>query len=418
MAQGNNGLASNLEANLLSLQQELIEGSYRTSEYATFTVYEPKERLIFKLPFKDRIVHWAIMLIVEPIWVPVFTRDTYACIKGRGIHPLLSKLRHDLASDPAGTVYCLKIDVRKFYPTIDHEIMKQVVRRKIKDKRLLMLLDEIIDSTESGVPIGNYLSQFFANLYLAELDHLVKEQMGVRYYYRFADDIVLLSPTKAELHGQLVTINDYLNTTRNLKIKKNFQIFPVSSRGINYVGYITYHTHCLARKENKKKLARQVASLRKQNFTNEEIRIRAASRLGFMVHCDSIHFLKTIDMKTFSEITNVQGNLTGDKYHIDTIIDREIHLKKYEVSQSKYKGECLTIQYEILEQLIGTDKVPMLNEDGSPKTGWVEHITFTGSEALVKQLKGVELTEPVRCMIIKQPIGDKGKFFYKLTDPG
>ena len=112
---------SHLEANLLQLQRELITGTYRTSEYKTFIIYEPKERKIFKLPFRDRVVHWAIMQVIEPIWLSNFTRDTYSCIRGRGIHPLLYKLRRDLKADPEGTRYCLKIDVRKFYPSIDHD---------------------------------------------------------------------------------------------------------------------------------------------------------------------------------------------------------------------------------------------------------------------------------------------------------
>lgn len=410
--------AANLDVNLLQLQTELTGGKYHTSEYSTFTVYEPKERLIYRLPFRDRVIHWAIMLVLEPIWVKVFNRDTYACIKGRGIHPLLKKLRNDLATDAEGTQFCLKIDVRKFYPSIDHDIMKHIIRQKIKDKRLLALLDGIIDSTETGVPIGNYLSQFFANLYLAELDHLVKEDVRVKYYYRFADDIVILAADKPRLHSLLVYINHYLHDRRNLAIKGNYQVFPVESRGVDYVGYVTFHTHCLARKANKKRLCRQVAALRKQGLTNEEIRLKAASRLGFMIHCNSYNLLNTINMKNFSEVAGSQGNLTGDKYHIDRIVGREIHLKGYEVTKSRYKGDCLTLQYEILEELKNADGTPTLNDDGTPRTGWVEHITFTGSEALVKQLKDVVLDEPCAAKIIKQPIGDKGKFFYKITDPG
>ena len=279
---------SHLEANLLQLQRELITGTYRTSEYKTFIIYEPKERKIFKLPFRDRVVHWAIMQVIEPIWLSNFTRDTYSCIRGRGIHPLLYKLRRDLKADPEGTRYCLKIDVRKFYPSIDHEIMKQVIRRKLKDARLLALLDGIVDSAENGVPIGNYLSQFFANLYLSELDHIMKEEMGIRYYYRFADDIVLLDGNKEKLHGTLVFINHYLNNERALSIKPNYQVFPVESRGVNYVGYVTFHDYCLARKQNKKNLCREVAKLRKRGMSDEEIRAireRVSPELELEVFC-------------------------------------------------------------------------------------------------------------------------------------
>lgn len=142
-----------------------------------------------------------------------------------------------------------------------------VIRRKIKDPAVLLLLDGIIDSAP-GVPIGNYISQYFANLYLSELDHRIKEVAGVRYYYRYADDIVVLAGDKATLHGVRVFINDYLNTERNLSMKSNYQIFPVESRGIDFVGYVTYHTHSLARKRNKQGLCREVAKLRKRESPN------------------------------------------------------------------------------------------------------------------------------------------------------
>ena len=246
---------ANLADNLRQLQEELQTRTYTTSQYSVFIKYEPKRREIYKLPYRDRVVQWAIMQVLEPIWTPTFTADTYACIKGRGIHSLLQKIRKDLREDPAGTRYCLKLDVRKFYPSIDHDTLKMVVRKKIKDPDVLWLLDDIIDSAE-GVPIGNYISQFFANLYLSELDHQIKEFIGVRYYYRYADDIVVLSDSKQYLSGVLVFINDYLNNERLLDIKRNYQIFPVDVRGIDFVGYVIYHTHCLARKRNKKGLCR------------------------------------------------------------------------------------------------------------------------------------------------------------------
>ena len=247
---------SELDNNLQELRTELLERTYKTSPYEIFIKYEPKRREIYKLPFRDRVVQWAIMQVLEPIWTPQFTADTHACIKGRGIHSLHKKLREDLAADPEGTKYCFKLDVSKFYPSIDHDILKSVLRRKIKDPAVLWLLDSIIASAP-GVPIGNYISQYFANLYLSELDHLMKEVAGVRYYYRYADDIVVLAGDKPTLHGVCVFINHYLNTERKLSMKGNYQIFPVESRGIDFVGYVTYHTHSLARKRNKKGLCRR-----------------------------------------------------------------------------------------------------------------------------------------------------------------
>ena len=410
-----------LEENLEQLHRELTEKRYKTSPYDVFVKFEGKRREIYKLPFRDRVVHWAIMQVLEPIWTPQFTADTHACIKGRGMHSLLRKLREDLRNDPEGTAYCLKLDIRKFYPSIDHEKMKAVVRRKIKDPEVLWLLDGIIESAP-GVPIGNYISQYFANLYLSELDHLLKEVAGVRYYYRYADDMVLLAGDKPTLHGWLVLINDWLNVERHVDLKSNYQVFPVESRGIDFVGYVTFHTHCLARKKNKQGLCRELAKLRKAGVPEAEIMLLTASRAGFMLHCDSKHLFKVLNMKKFSDLVpKTTGNLTGTKYHIDAILNREIHLTGYKLAPSKFNNDqSLTLQYEIEEQLTETgadgQSRPVIDDDGNAVTGWVKHITFTGSQALIRQLEGVEITEPLRAKIIKQPI-DRGRCFYKIVDP-
>lgn len=411
-----------LEENLEQLHRELTEKRYKTSPYDVFVKFEGKRREIYKLPFRDRVVHWAIMQVLEPIWTPQFTADTHACIKGRGMHSLLRKLREDLRNDPEGTAYCLKLDIRKFYPSIDHEKMKAVVRRKIKDPEVLWLLDSIIESAP-GVPIGNYISQYFANLYLSELDHLLKEVAGVRYYYRYADDMVLLAGDKPTLHGWLVLINDWLNEERHVDLKGNYQVFPVESRGIDFVGYVTFHTHCLARKKNKQGLCRELAKLRKAGVPEAEIMLLTASRAGFMLHCDSKHLFKVLNMKKFSDLVpKTSGNLTGTKYHVDAILNREIHLTGYKLAPSKHNSEpCLTLQYSIEEPLTETgpdgQSRPVIDDAGQPVTDWVEHITFTGSQALIRQLEGVEITEPLRAKLIKQPIGDGKRCFYKLVDP-
>lgn len=245
---------------LKKLQQQLIDGTYRTSEYKTFTIYEPKERIIFKLPFyPDRIVHHAIMNILEPIWVSIFISHTYSCIKGRGIHAAVKDIKRDL-KDVESTKYCLKLDIKKFYPSIDHDVLKQIVRKKIKDVKLLRLLDSIIDST-NGVPIGNYLSQFFANLTLAYFDHWLKEVKQVKYYYRYADDIVILSNSKEELKTLFNDIQVYLKSLK-LDIKPNYQIFPLDSRGLSFVGYVFFHTHIKIRKSIKRNMCKISSRLR------------------------------------------------------------------------------------------------------------------------------------------------------------
>jgi retron-type reverse transcriptase len=275
----------NREVNIEQLHKILKEKTYKTSPYSTFMVYEPKEREVYRLPYyPDRITHHAIMNVLEPIFVSLFTADTFSCIKGRGIHGAANAVKKAL-NDVQGTQYCLKLDIRKFYPSIDHEILKALLRRKIKDPDLLWLLDEIIDSAP-GVPIGNYLSQYFANFYLTYFDHWIKEQLAVRYYFRYADDMVILSGSKAELHQLLYSIRQYLSNNLNLEIKDNYQVFPVDARGIDFVGYKFFHKYTLLRKSIKKSFARML-------FANRNS-ASIASYYGWAKHCNSKNLLKKL----------------------------------------------------------------------------------------------------------------------------
>jgi len=271
--------------NLLQLQQMLLTRTYKTSEYITFKVYEPKERDVYRLPyFPDRITHHAIMNILEPIFVATFTTDTYSCIKGKGIHAAAAKLKIALKDQP-GTQFCLKLDITKFYPNVDHGILKQLLRRKFKDQDLLWLLDEIIDSA-AGLPIGNYLSQYLANFYLSHFDHWIKEQKGIKYYFRYADDIVILAPNKPELHQALADIKNYFDKELNLKVKPNYQIFPVAARGIDFVGYVFYHTHTRLRKTIKQNFARMLVSNNNSAST--------ASYCGWAKHANTKNLLNKL----------------------------------------------------------------------------------------------------------------------------
>ena len=411
---------ANLEQNLSDLRAELVNKNYHTSAYTCFIKHEPKERVIFKLPYRDRVVQWAIMQVLVPIWTPIFTRDTYACIKGRGVHSLLRRLRKDLQNDPDGTIFCYKIDIRKFYPSITHSILKEVVRKRIKDPDLLWLLDDIIDSAD-GVPIGNYISQYFANLYLAELDHIAKEQWHIKYYYRYADDIVILSDSKEFLHGIHSKMVHYLAEHRRLELKQNYQIFPVEARGIDFVGYVVRHEYCIARKRNKKALCKIVAKLRHKGLTNEEIRLRVASRLGFIVHADSKHLINILGVKKLSEVRKTQGKhgqMVGDKLHIDKITGKELHLLRYEIAPSKMNdGNCLKFQYELNEPLRDENGQPLIDVNGQPIMGWVKHITFSGSKTLAEDMADLDLSEPVQCQIIRQPCSDRpDRAFYTLAE--
>ncbi len=275
----------NRDANIRILQGMLKNKTYTTSPYTTFKIYEPKEREVFRLPyFPDRITHHAVMIHLEPLFNAMFTADTYSCIKGKGIHAASFAVRKALKNVPE-TKYCLKLDIKKFYPNVDHEILKKLLRRKLKDKDLLWLLDGIIDSAP-GLPIGNYLSQYFANFYLSYFDHWIKEKMGVKNYFRYADDKVILSSSKEYLHQLLADIRQYLKDELKLDIKENYQIFLVSARGIDLVGYVHFHNRTLLRKGIKKRFARKLSKTKNRQSI--------ASYKGWAKHCDSKNLLKKL----------------------------------------------------------------------------------------------------------------------------
>lgn len=283
---------SDLDNNILRIQKELIEQTYITSEYNVFTIRDPKERTIYSLPFRDRVVQHAIMNIIESLWTSVFISHSYSSIKGKGIHGAWKHIRRDLKNRKQ-TQYCLKMDITKFYPSIDHHIMKQIIRKKIKDMKLLALLDGIIDSAP-GMPIGNYLSQFLANLYLSYFDHWLKEVKRVKYYYRYADDLIILGDSKQDLHLLRIDIQTYLSENLKLKLKSNYQVFPIVSRGIDFIGYVFFHTHTMLRKRIKKNFCRCVAKLNRKVLTAKDYRIKICSWLGWCKYCNSKNLIKTI----------------------------------------------------------------------------------------------------------------------------
>jgi len=273
------------KATLENLHDQLKNKTYKTSPYKTFTIFEPKERQISSLPYIDRIVQHAAMIHLEQIFVSSFTADTYSSIKGRGIGGFRRNFRKALRDIP-GTKYCLKIDIKKFYPSITHRILKQQLRRKFKDNDLLELLDGIIDSAP-GVPIGNYLSQYFANFYLNGFDHWLKETLGVKYYFRYCDDMRILSDSKEVLHDILTKIKEYLSSKLLLEVKSNYQVFPVENTGVDVIGFVFHHYHTRLRKSIKQSFARTMANKHRNPLS-------IAAYWGWAKHADTKHLIKKL----------------------------------------------------------------------------------------------------------------------------
>lgn len=338
------------------LLNDLINLNYCTSTYTTFKIYEPKERLIFKLPYyPDRIIHHAIMNIMESIWVNIFISHTYSCVKERGITKLNRDLKKCLENNIENTKYCLKLDIKKFYPSINHEILFEIIKRKIKDNKLLILLKDIIESSD-GVPIGNYLSQFFANLYLTYFDHWIKEEVKCKFYFRYADDIVILGKTKEELRKILILIKMYLHQVLKLKLKENYQIFEVDKRGIDFIGYKFYHNYILLRKSIKKNIMKLVYSYVNETIDKKYFEIHFRSYFGWCKYCNSKNLLYKIQKLTGIKYTNWVApyiKISNLCNKIINVIDIDVHNKYFKINfvyngNSYYTISTNKILYKII----------------------------------------------------------------------
>jgi retron-type reverse transcriptase len=265
----------NLEKELFQLQDELQTKTYRPGNYRIFTIYERKPRQISAAPFRDRVVHHALMNIVEPLLDQRFIFDNYACRQGKGVHQAVNRYQH-WANRYA---YALKLDVARYFPSIDHAILKQQIAHHLKDPDVLWLFDVILDHSPAfppeplvyfpgddlftplgrriGIPIGNLTSQFLANLYLDGFDHFVKQELGVKAYLRYVDDMVLLSNSKVELHGWVKAIEAKLLELRLRLHPRKVNIFQVYE-GVDVLGYRVFPAHRLLRNDNGHRFARRL----------------------------------------------------------------------------------------------------------------------------------------------------------------
>lgn len=322
---------------LAGLQYMLKNHLFKTSEYEIFILNEgKKKRDVYKLPFfPDRIAQWAILQVIEPFLVANMTADTYSAIPGKGIQPIVNDLRgyyktkrvdgkkksvwvpSILLSDEENTRYCYKIDLHHYYQSINHEVLKQKFRKVFKDPELLWLLDEIADSINTateedlielslsgeievdpntGIPIGNYMSQYSGNFYLSSFDRWVKEELHVKHYYRYMDDVVIFASSKEELHEIHRKVTAYTRDYLHLNIKGNYQIFPTKVRGVDFVGYRFFGEYTLLRKSTAINFKRKMRACRKKMENNIPPTYSEwcsfNSYKGWLGNCDSYRLFK------------------------------------------------------------------------------------------------------------------------------
>ena len=305
--------------NLKQLQKELIEGTYQFGRYEAFTVYEPKERIINAPKYRDKIVQIAINNVIKEIYNPCFIYDSYASIDNKGTHKSADRIQHFMRKAKwmyGESVYIIKIDVKKFFYSIDRDILKHLLSLKIECRKTLYLLFKIIDSAATidiiGLPLGNTLSQICANIMMNQVDQYAKRVLGLKFYVRYMDDIIIIEKSKedAERTKDLVckrieSINLMLNETKTSK-------FPLR-QGVNAVGFKIHPTHKLLRNGSKKKIKRKTRKMKRLlvegRLTKEKAEQMLNSWKGHADNGNSHTFINKLVEKNRHIFMNEKGTL-------------------------------------------------------------------------------------------------------------
>lgn len=291
-----------LESNILKIGEEILRGNYQFSKYFEFKIYEPKERIIKTLNYRDRVVQtWYVENFLKPYFQNQFIQESYACIETRGIHKAVDKTQEYLrkAHKEYNEVWVLKCDVKKFFFNIDREILFSLLKRKIKDKNFLEFSKKIIfyDKERVGIPIGNYTSQFFANIYLNELDYYIKDRLKVKYLIRYMDDFVILTKSKQQAKELLRKMTEFLKDNLKLELNSKTAYFK-ASQGINFCGFRIWKTHRLLRNESKKNMKRKLKNFEKlykqDRVYVEYITACINSWKGHASHCNSYRLVNNM----------------------------------------------------------------------------------------------------------------------------
>ena len=285
----------NSEKELIRLIKEIKEGTYYPEKYRYFKIYDPKERIISVAKFRDRVVHHAIVNILEPIFEKVFIFNSYATRKDKGTHKAIEKAQNYLRK----TNYYLKADIRKYFDSIEHNILINLIEKKIKDKKLMELIKRIVKNSDisrgedinkglpcgiklfhnfnfssgkiipQGLPIGNLTSQFFANIYLNGFDHFVKEYLRERYYIRYMDDFVIFSDNKERLKELRGIIKEYLIKELNLELKEKATYINKKMNGLSFLGVRIFPKLIRIKNENIKRIRKRIDKREKEYFTGK-----------------------------------------------------------------------------------------------------------------------------------------------------
>ena len=337
-------LLAHKEEVIQELTKQITDGSFKVSGYREKEIIEGgKLRRIQVLSMKDRIAIHAIMAVVDKHLKKRFIRTTSASIEGRGMHDLMKYIRRDMQDDPEGTRYCYKFDISKFYESVKQDFVMYCVRRVFKDKTLINLLDGFVRMMPEGISIGLRSSQGLGNLLLSVyLDHYLKDKYGVRHFYRYCDDGVVLGNAKSELWKIRDVVHEQLEQI-DLKVKANERVFPVDE-GIDFLGYVIYPDHVRLRKRIKQKFARKMHEVK----SRKRRRVLIASFYGMAKHANCIMLFNKLtgkEMKSFKELNvaykpeDGKKRFAGAVVSIRELVNLPIVVKDFETGVKTSQGE-------------------------------------------------------------------------------
>lgn len=300
-----------LETNITNLLSSIKNKNYKPGKYREFTIYEPKERIIRALPYRDRIIHqWYIEEFIKPYIVKRFIKDSYACIDNKGAHKAANVVQHymRLMKRQHPDYYIIKFDIKKYFYNINKNILFTILQKYICDIKLLNFTKVIIcdDDEDVGIPIGNYTSQYFANIYLNELDYYIKHQLKIKYYVRYIDDFIMLVPNKDRAKEITVLVKKFLKEKLHLELNSKSRYYP-NKMGVNFCGYRTFETHKLLRTNSKRKIKKKV---RKWNYKYDsnslDIKVATQSVNSWIAHSNHAN-TKLLQEKIINSIDFLNG---------------------------------------------------------------------------------------------------------------
>lgn len=299
-----------LEENLFIIQQELIHKTYKHDGYIKFYIKDPKMRLIHKATVKDRLIHHLVSDYLESLFESEFITHSYSSRKSKGTHKAVlafQGMANRISKEGQKTCWVLKLDIKKFFASINHQILTETLLRKIDDKDFIELLQKIIKSfPDKGIPIGNLTSQYFANIYLNKLDQFITKKLDLQYYIRYADDFMILSDNRQYLLDLTFKIKQFLKSKLDLTLHPQKIILRKFQSGVDFLGYIVFPTHILPRTKTKrrliKKIKERINEYRSGKIAKEKLEATINSYLGYLSHANTYLFRKELIEMIKSEL--------------------------------------------------------------------------------------------------------------------